>query len=308
MESCNVSNLEWLRCLYGDPMAVFSSLLRSVIIASPNKVFDAADFSAIEARVVFWLAKHENGLQAFREGRDLYRELATRIFNTSIDKVSSDQRFLGKTAILGCSYQMGWKKFRASCQAYGQEVSDELAQAAVTAYRETHKPVTVLWDMLGRAAIAAVENLGKRFTIYRTAWWVKGGILWCQLPSGRRLAYPQPNVRWEPTEWGEKRQVLQYFGVNATTKRWGPEKTYGGKLTENVVQAIARDVMAAAMLRIDAAGWEIVLHAHDEIVGEIPKTSKRTNAEFCALMSEVPEWAEGLPVKVEGWRGERYKK
>ncbi len=304
-----ISNLEWVRMIYGEPMQVFSDLLRSAITASTGKTLDCADFSAIEVRVLFWLAKHEEGLKAFREGRDLYRELAARIFNTKLAAVTSAQRFVGKTAVLGAGYGLGWKKFKASIEKTGQPVTEELAQLSVKAYREAHRPVTQLWNLLERAAIAAVENLGKRYSIYRTAWWVKGDILWCELPSGRRLAYVGPRVKVEPKPWGEPGPVLYHYGVNSLSKKWELAKTWGGTLTENVVQAIARDLMAEAMLRIEARGWEIVLHVHDEIVGEREMFDEsRTNAEFCALMATVPAWGEGIPVAVEGWEGNRYKK
>ncbi len=303
------ADLEWVRTIYGEPMDVFSNCLRNTVVAAPGKTLDVADFAAIEARVLFWVANHETGLKAFREGRDLYKELATDIYHTSLDAVTGDQRFVGKTATLGCGYGMGWKKFKAQCLQMGQAVSDDTAQAAVETYREKHQPVKRLWSMLERAALAAVENLGKRYSINHTAWQVKGGILWCELPSGRKLAFYGPEIRYEkPPYGGEKRPVLYHYSVNSLTKKWELDKTYGGLLTENVVQAIARDLMAAAMLRIEAAGWEIVLHVHDEIVAERSKKSNANVTRFCALMAELPPWAAGCPVMAEGWSGDRYRK
>lgn len=304
-----MGDLELVRMLYGEPMEVLSSCLRGMIVAPPGKVLDVADYAAIEARVLFWVAKHEGGMQAFRDGRKMYEELATKIFGVPITSVSSKQRFVGKQATLGCGYSMGADKFQATCLALGQEISPELADTAVKAYREAHAPVVQLWNNFNRAAIAAVENPGKKYTINRVTWYVGGKFLWCVLPSGRRLAYYGPSVKWIETPWrGGKRLTLFHYGVDPLSRKWVESKTYGGKLTENVVQAISRDLMAEAMLRIEATGiWELVLSVHDELIAERLK-DEGSNKEFCQLMADLPEWAAECPVKVEGWSGVRYKK
>lgn len=300
-------DLEEIRMLYKDPMNVFSSCLRSMIVAPPGKTLDVADYAAIEARVLFWVARHEAGLEAFREGRDLYKEMARDVYRVSLEKVDYAKRWLGKTLVLGAGFGLGWKRFLAHCQKEGQAITDDLAQEAIKAYRTTHKPVTILWKNLERAAIVAVENPGKKFTINRTSWHVRNGFLWCGLPSGRRLAYPSPTVIYE-TIFGVNRPVLYYWGVDALTKKWSRQKSWGGVLTENVVQAIARDIMAEAMLRIDATDtWQIVLCVHDELIAERDTRDGDINL-FCGLMEELPDWADGLPVKVEGWGSTRYKK
>lgn len=302
-------DLETIRLLYGDPMEVFSSCLRGAIVAPKGKVFDVADYAAIEVRVLFWIAKHAEGIKAFKEGRDLYKELAVKIYQVKLDAVDYVQRFVGKQATLGSGYGMGPKKFMGTCANFGQDVSMELATTAINTYRAVHSPVVALWRNIEKAAIAAVENLGKTFTINYTSWYVKDGFLWCKLPSGRRLAYYQPSVHYLKTPWGDKRPVLHHYGVDPNTRKWVNAKTYGGKLVENVVQATARDLMAAAMLRIEKAGWEIVLSVHDELIGERDVfNAELSNERFCQLMAQLPPWAEGCPVMVEGWEGKRYKK
>lgn len=304
-------DLEMVRLVFGSPMAVFSSCLRNTIVAQTGKVLDVADYAAIEARVLFWVADHEKGLKAFREGRDLYVDQAVDVFNKPAEEIGKDsfERFIGKGLILGCGFGMGSPKFQATCLAQGRDVSESLANEAVRAYRRLHWPVPKLWQNLEMAARAAVENVGKTYTINRTKWWVKGRFLYCKLPSGRRLAYADPSVRVAPTAWGEARLTLFHYGVNATTKRWELQKTWGGTLTENVVQAIARDLMAEAMLRIERAGWEIVLSVHDELIAETTVcASGLTHEHFETLMSELPPWAEGAPIAVDGWRGARYRK
>ncbi len=301
-------SLSWLTTLYSEPMSIFSNLLRSVIIAPKGKVLDVADYSAIEARVVFWLANHEKGLQAYREKRKLYEELAAVIFGVKAADISKDgiERFVGKQATLGCGFGMGAVKFQATCQNYGQVISEDLAQRAVKTYREVNRPVVVLWSNLEKAAVAATENPGKKFTINHTTWWRTKETLWCQLPSGRRLAYMNPEVVVEETRFGEK-PVLYHHGIGFN-KKWMRQKTWGGVLTENVTQAVARDIMANAMLLIDRGGWDIAFTVHDELISERDVDSILTHEDYCELMQTLPAWAEGLPLEVEGWHGTRYRK
>lgn len=312
-------DLELIRLIYGEPMNVFSSCLRNMIIAPKGKVLDVADYAAIETRVLFWFARHEEGLKAFREERDLYCEMAGYIFRESDEDIRAGykagdvqaalKRFVGKGVILGCGYNMGGEKFKKSCSLQGQEIEQDLADQAVATYRNIHAPVVKLWKNIELAAIAAVKNPGKKYTINRTSWYVRNGFLFCDLPSGGRLAYYGPTVRYRPTPWGETKPALYHWGTNTVTKQWEEQGTYGGKLVENVVQATSRDIMAEAMLRIEACGpWEIVLSVHDELLAERDLLKNGSNKEFISLMAEVPDWAEGCPIKVEGWEGTVYRK
>lgn len=308
-EYLSTGDLELVRMLYGDPGLVFAGCLRNMIVAPEGKKLHVGDFNAIELRVAFWVAGHGEGLKALVEGRDLYKELASSIYGTPVARIDSSQRFVGKTAELGCIYGVGAKKFHATCIGYGQKISQQLAKKAVDTFREVNRPIVLTWRKLEMAAIAAVENPGSRYEICKTQWWVKDGYLWCHLPSGRRLAYSEPSVNYEKTPWGEKRPVLYHWGVDSKTKRWVKQKTWGGVIFENVVQAIARDLLAAAMLRIESrASWDIVFHVHDEIVAEYDLNGGGSTKKFCDLMEELPDWAVGCPVKVEGWEGERYRK
>lgn len=207
-----------------------------------------------------------------------------------------------------CGFGMGKNKFWETCKDFGQEVPLDLAGAAVTAYRSVHHPVSALWGNLERAALAAVRNPGKRFAINRTKWWVKGRYLFCELPSGRKLAYYGPEIRTVLTKWGEKKPALHHWDVHPKTKKWVFVKTWGGTLTENVVQATARDFMAAGMKRAEAKGYEIVLTVHDEELTEKAKGTGGSVEELERLMAEVPPWGVGCPIRVEGWSGPRYRK
>lgn len=299
-------DLETLRLLYGNPMDVLSSCTRSVITPDEGQLIFAGDYSSIEVRVLFWLAGHEEGLKAYRENRDLYREICVDIFVKMLLDVTKEEREIGKRAVLGCGYQMGPDKFELTCEQFGQPVSVKLAQKAVSAYRERHRPVVEMWRNLERASISATRTPGAVFTTNRTRWWVANSFLWCELPSGRRLAYREPSVRVETTSWGDRRPKLYFWSVNPLTKKWENAGTYGGALTENITQAVARDVMVSAMLGIEAANFELLMTVHDEVVAQGAPT--RTVEEFQNLMTKLPTWAVGIPVKAEGWVGPRYKK
>lgn len=318
----HAKDLETIRLLFGDPMTAFSNALRSMIRASEGTVLDVADYSAIEARVLFWVAKHVRGCEAFANGAKMYEELAAAIFNKNVKTISEDsiERFVGKQATLGCGYQMGWEKFIGTCENFGQEVSEEIAKRAVYTYRKKHKPVVKLWDNFERAAIAAIRGRGKGYTINRVTWRLEtfGGhpYLTALLPSGRKIGYFRPSVRKVTKTHGKGKKkktwtkdTVHYWGQDSKTRKWVEESTYGGKLTENVVQGIARDLMAASMLRIDETGkWAIVLTVHDELVAERDVFAGGTLDEFKKLMEALPDWAEGCPVKVAGFSTERYRK
>ncbi len=308
VEILKTGDVELVRMIYGDPLDAFASCLRAVIIPTESRKFIDADFASIEVRVLFWLARHDAGLNLYIENRDAYREMATAIYSKELEDVTKDEREVGKRAVLGCGFGMGFKKFAATCKQFGMEVSEDLAKVAVGAYRTTHYPVPKLWGNIERAAIEAVQHKGKRYTINRTSWFVEGPFLYCKLPSGRRLAYYGPSVRYEDSPWGEKMPKLYHWGVHPHTKKWVESSTYGGRLTENCVQATARDLMSEGMLRIDnVKSCEIVLHAHDELLSEVVEGACSVK-EFQDLMATLPKWATGLPVKAEGWLGDRYRK
>lgn len=309
VEAVKTRDLEWVRFLYGDPMRLLASTLRGVIIASPGKELFCADYSAVEARMLFWFARHEAGIRAYAEGRDLYREMAAFIYSKPLEAIAKDslERFVAKQIILGCGYGMGAKKFKAHCENFDVEISEELAERAVKAYREMHAPVTQLWYNIERAALAATQRPGTVFAINRVKWVKSADFLWCELPSGRRLAYYRPEIHMKPTPWGEPRATLHHYGVDQYTRKWGLSPTYGGKLTENIVQGASRDLMGDAMKRTESAEYEITLSVHDELLGERER-GIGTAKEFLGLISTLPVWAAGAPIKAEGWSGERYRK
>jgi DNA polymerase len=307
VEVLKTGNLNAFELLYPDVMDTLSKMVRLTFIASPGKIMYGGDYSAIEARVVLWLAGDERGLDLYRKDMDLYKDLATTIYHTTYDAVTKDQRDMGKRGILGCGYGMGAQRFKDNCKEVADlEITFELAQKVIDIYRAKYRKVVELWYAQENAAIKATQTK-KLVQCGKVLWGYDQEFLYCRLPSGRCLAYYKPKIEPVETPWGEMKDALTHMGVNSVTRQWERQSTYGGKLVENITQAVARDLIAEAMLRIEDKGYEVLLSIHDEILSERLKTTGSVE-EFTAIMSTLPVWAEGLPVAVEGWSGERYLK
>ena len=290
----------------GSVMDALANALRGAIVAAPGCQLFVADYSSIEARVLLWIAGDENGLNIFRSGRDIYCEMASEIYKRPITKDDALERQVGKQAILGLGYQMGASKFQTTVQKAGIEISGELAQVTVDTYREKFYPVKQLWYAQEEAACAAVAYPGGAHRAGKIRWQVEDRFLYCTLPSGRRLAFPDPEIRERSTPWGDVKPSLTYKSINAITHKWERQASYGGLLVENIVQAASRDVLAEAMLRVERSGtYQVVLSVHDEVIAE----SRDGNLDqFNALITRCPRWASGCPVAADSWTGERYKK
>ena len=291
-----MGQLDTIKLLYPSVMEALSSALRGMFISSEGKNLFVGDYAAIEARVVMWLAGEEGGLEAFRQGQDIYKVMAAHIYKTTPDKIDAAQRALGKQAVLGCGFGMGATKFQATCAKYKIEIEMTTAEAAVYGYRGLYAKVPKFWYAIEDAARRAVLTPGKLTQIRDIAFQIQGKFLYCRLPSGRCLAYPYPKIIDDQ---------ITYEGEDTYTRQWVRLKTYGGKLVENITQATARDIMAAAMFCVEDAGYEIVMHTHDEIVCEKPDGQLD---EYLKLMVPELPWAKGLPIAVEGWKGKRYRK
>jgi len=300
---------DWIQFLYYDAMEVLSHALRGAITAGPGKVLYVADYAAIEARVVFWLAEDDHALGIFRRGECIYCDMATTIYGRQIIKgIHLDERQMGKQAVLGLGYQMGAQKFMDTCAKYGIIITLEFAKKVVDLYREKYEKVKRMWWAQEEAAIAAVKTPGRVVRCGRVRWRYQGKFLYCKLPSGRNLAYAEPIVVQRETPWGAMKDMLTFMGVDSYSKQWVRQSTYGGTLVENITQAVARDLMADAKLRVEASGtYEVLLSVHDEIIAEADVGTGNVK-EFESLISETPAWAEGCPVAAEGWSAFRYKK
>lgn len=301
-----------LDMLYGPTMDALADSVRGMIIANPGHELVAMDFSAIEARVLAWLAGEEKVLDIFRTHGKIYEHAASGIYRKPIEEVTKAERQIGKVAVLALGYGGGVGAFQSMARVYGVKVEDALADEIKRAWRESHAKIVHYWYDLEGAAINAVE-LGcvcKAGAAGRQVAFKKNGsFLWCKLPSGRVLCYPYPSVKQIETPWGEMKSALHFWGVNGVTKKWEEQKTYGGSLSENITQAVARDLLAESMLRLEHNGYPVVMHVHDEAVVEIPATAGDDVAhQIEQIMAVVPGWAKGLPVAAEGWRARRYRK
>ena len=295
------------------PLVVVSSLLRGMLRATPGSRLLCADFSAIEARVLAWIAMQDDLVAAFAAGAKIYEEMASRIYKVPAEEVAKDsrERQVSKNTVLGCGFGMGAATFVEQLHKQtGIVIDEEEGQLNVDTYRALYPLIPKFWRDINSAAIRAVAEPGLVTHCGRNGairYVVRNHFLWCVLPSGRSIAYCLPQVVSRKTPWKELRAAVRYMGTNAYTKKWGPLHLYGGLLAENVVQAIARDLMAASMLRVERKGYPVVLSVHDEILADVPNEFGSL-AEFCDLMARKPRWADGCPVSVEGWEGARYKK
>jgi DNA polymerase len=303
-------NFDLIEVLHGPPLDVMASLLRGCIVAAPGHDFIVVDFSAIEARILAWLANERELLHLFSTGGDPYRAMAARVYGVPRSEVTADQRFTGKTLVLSCGYQCGWENLRNRLEKENIYATPGEAREYIDTYRRSNQAIVNLWASMQDGAMEAIRNPGVVYRNPRIAFVVKNGFLWMKLPSGRLLAYMRPSIETVTTiRDGEPwtRQEINFIGVDHITYRWAALYTYGGKLTENAVQAIARDVLAAAMLRAEARGYKLVLHVHDELVTEVRRDFGDV-AELESIAAEVPPWLAGCPIKAEGWRGPRYRK
>ncbi len=289
---------------YESTADTLSQLIRTAFVASPRGRFIDADFSAIEARVIAWLADEGWRQKVFEDGGDIYCMSASQMFRCKVEKHGENAhlRQKGKVAELACGYGGGIGAMKAmGADAMG--LSDWEIQDIIERWRETSPNIVKLWGGVEQVALRAVRTPGPIRCKHGIVFCKAGDCLFIQLPSGRRLAYQHPTIG--TNRFGTP--ALHYMGVNQTTRQWTDLETYGGKLVENIVQAIARDCLAVAMARLDAAGYRIVMHIHDEIVADMPE-GEGSLEEAAAIMSEPIDWAPGLILNADGWEDRYFKK
>ena len=294
-----------LPMLYGPVMGVVSSLLRGCIVPRRGRKLVVADFSQIEARVLPWLAGQLDVLDAFRRGEDIYKLAAARIFGVPADAVTSDQRQIGKVAILALGYGGGVGAFQTMATAYGVTISDVDADTIKAAWRDANPHIVSFWWALDTAARSVIQSGGMvDVGPLKIGMWNRHMVI--RLPSGRSLIYRDARIVTNPDNG---REEVSYMGLNQYTRKWERLRTYGGKLAENVTQAVARDCMRDVMLEADRLGVEILLTVHDELINEADDAGADAALQtVLGLMATPPAWAASLPVKGDGFVTDRYRK
>lgn len=298
-------DLEWLEMLWGDPMDVVSSCLRGIFVASPGHDLIAADYSAIEARGLAYLAGEETVLEAFRNKLDLYKVAASGIYKKPYDQINKTERSVGKTCVLAC----GFGGSKGAMLAFGADrlgMSDEEIDSAVSAWRESNPNIVRFWYALTEACTKTVKE-GVETRYRQIGFRLRGKFLQMVLPSGRPLWYYAPRVQQVRMPWGKDKEMVTAMTVDSMTKQWVRRPLGHPILSENATQAMCRDLLALGLLRCEEAGYHVALHVHDEIVAEVPEGWGSVE-EMEAIMSEVPKWAEGMPISAEGYRAKRYRK
>lgn len=300
-------DLDTMELCYDDVQDVLSQLIRTALEAPPGKRFIVADFSAIEARVIAWLAGEEWEMKAFAEGKDIYCATASAMFGVPVVKhgVNGELRQKGKVAVLACGYGGGIGALKAM-GADKMGLSDDELQTVVRKWREASPHIVKLWSDVENAAMNAVSGIPTTIKQKNLHFHVEDDALYIELPSGRHLVYLHPHLG--QNRFGSDAILYTGLGGSKTTAgRWGTLETYGGKLSENLVQAIARDCLCAAMKRLTDAGYKICAHIHDEVILEMPE-GKGSLDDAVRIMCQNETWNEGLVMNADGFEARYYQK
>ena len=286
--------------MYGNTPDILSQLIRTMLIPKPGCEFIVADFSAIEARVLAWLAGEQWRLDAFKRGEDIYCASASQMFGVPVVKhgINGELRQKGKVAELACGYG-GAAGALISMGALDMGLKEDELPDIISSWREANPEIVKFWYAVENAAIDTIKDHTDH-TVGRIGFQFSANTLWIVLPSGRRLAYIKPKL--QPNRFG--RMAVTYEGLGSNNK-WIRMETYSGKLTENITQATARDLLAEAMWRMERAGLDIVGHVHDEVILEVPKGSITVDA-VCKIMDENPPWCLDAPLSAAGYLAESY--
>ena len=304
-------NYEGLKMIYGNVPDTLSQLIRTAFVPSEGNKFVVADFSAIEARVIAWLAGEQWVNEVFATHGKIYEATASQMFHVPIDRIAKGNpeyalRQKGKVATLALGYQGGTNALIAM-GALNMGLTEEELPDIVARWRQANKRICALWSAVEQAALAAMQTAQPQ-GIQDLIFALEGEMVYGQyfltvtLPSGRKLFYPKPFL--QENQFG--RPAIHYYTVGQQTHKWEVTSTYGGKMTENIVQAIARDCLAETLRRIDAKGLQVVFHVHDEVIVDAPLET--TVEEICQLMAEPISWAPGLNLKGAGFENSYYMK
>lgn len=338
IEAVATASAEIVRMLYGEPLAVVADIIRGCVCAAPRNTLYAADFSNIEGRLQAWLAGEDWKLEAFRRqdagtGPEIYKITAAKILTqmtgqrrTPESITKKERQSYGKVPELALGYQGGVGAFQKMAQNYGVQIRDEQADEIKVSWRADHPAIVQCWYDLQNAAMRAIERKGAivrpcdvNYQIGgiggtdKIAFRCAGSFLFMRLPSGRCICYPYPGIKPKLMPWRDEngnpvwKDSIRYMGVDSYTHKWCEQWAHGGLLFNNAVQGIAADVMREAIVRVEAAGYPVVLTVHDEGVSETPEDFGSLE-EYARLISTLPKWCPDLPLTVKGWSGLRYRK
>lgn len=317
---------EMLRILYGESLPIlFSAILRNMIIPSEGCELFVADFSKIEVAVLWWLAQNTTGLEILRAKMDPYIYQAAANLGKKFHEIPDDgpERQLGKMQVLGCGFRASWKAFqKVAWDFYRVKLTGKQCVEAVQNYRTANRPVVDLWNAYEKAAVEAVQTGQVRKAGF-CRFFTQDKFLWIELPSGRRLAYREPSITMraityaaleedahgreiEVTRTGAPKETIQFLGLDKSKKKLQVEFLHGGVITENIVQATARDLMMPALLRLEDR-YPVLMSVYDEGVCE-RRIGQGSVDEFVGILCESPIWAPGLPIDAKGWKGPKYRK
>jgi DNA polymerase len=293
-----------LSILYEKPIDMISQCMRGYIKAPEGKEFYVVDYTAIEARLLAWLAGEDAILDAYRKGLDVYKVMAAKLWKIAYEDVSDEQRRIGKNLVLGCGYSLGGAKFVDYCANLGLIIEPEFAMSAVRTYRKEHQNIVASWKTVEALVVDAIKTPGKITRGLKCRFFMREHWLCVELPGGRELRYPYaravPIMRYDKPAM-EISFATEYKG------QWLREKTYGGKLIENIVQAIARDVMMEGMYNAEKAEYPVIGTVHDEVITLRDEGTGDIKA-LELLVCDVPDWADGMPLAAKGFVCDRYKK
>ena len=308
IEAFRERSISWIKTLWEqNPMQIFASCVRGMLISRKGRDLLFADFSQIEARIVAWLAGAIDLLKIFATHGLVYEYTAAKMFHMKTDldalrmlkKEHPVKRFLGKIAVLALGYQGGGAAFVKLSKQHGTNVTFERGERIKWDWRDANPKIVDMWENINEAARSAVEHPGTTFKTNKLMFRVVGDYLCMRLPSKRKLYYYKPFMRHDE---------LRFWGINTHTRQWCVCSTYGGKLLQNAAEGIARDLMTTAMLKLHKKKiYPMLGTVHDEIITE-PREGVGSIQEVCDIMCDKPDWAKGLPVNAVGFRGKRYRK
>lgn len=300
-------DFELLEMLYGAPPFVLSQLIRTAFVPSEGSRFIVSDFSAIEARVIAWLADEHWVLEVFRGHGKIYEATAANMFKVPLETITKGHenyalRAKGKVAVLACGYQ-GGPPALIKMGALASGIPEDELPRIIKQWRDANPRIVKLWYAAETAAIRAIQEKTTVNLAHGVKYRYAGGMLFADLPSGRSLCYANPRIKYDLKF---NKDGIVFDGIDER-KKWSPQRTYGGRLVENLVQAIARDCLAVSLMRLDQEGYKTIMHVHDEVVLDVPIGTGSVEHVTAVMGQDIP-WAPGLPLKAAGFECDFYQK